>query len=100
MSSFTRALGAFVFICGMEGANAEPRRVFDRIVAVVDHDPVLLSELDRATHPFLVVMEAQIPDATKREEARLGIFKETLDKLVDKRLVERAAMKKGVRATD
>jgi len=74
--------------------------MFDRIVAVVDHDPILLSELDRATHPFLVVMEAQIPDATKREEARLGIFKETLDKLIDRRLVERAALKKGMRVSE
>lgn len=74
--------------------------MFDRIVAIVDHDPILLTELDRATRPFIAVMEKQITDDVKREEARLKVMREMLDQLVERRLVQRVAAKKGVSVSE
>lgn len=74
--------------------------MFDRIVAVVDHDPILLSELDRAARPFMLTMEKQVTDDVQRVEARAKLLREMLDQLVDRLLVMRVAMKKGVMATE
>ncbi len=51
--------------------------MFDRIVAVVDHDPILLSELTDAMRPYLKTAESQgITDQIRAQVAR-----ETLNKL-------------------
>ncbi len=70
--------------------------MFDRIVAVVDHDPILLSELTDAIRPYLKLAESQ----GLTDQVRAQVLRETVDKLIDARLVAHEAEKRGVRVTD
>ena len=75
--SFRRVI---LFVCTLQlSAAAQPRRIFDRIVAVVDHDPILLSELHTAVRPFFHVIDQQT-DEKQREEMRAKALREVLDR--------------------
>ena len=87
--SFRRVL---LLVCTLQlSAHAQQRRIFDRIVAIVDHDPILLSELHAAARPLLRIAP---------EDKQQQTLRETLDRVIDAHLVRREAAKKGLKATD
>jgi peptidyl-prolyl cis-trans isomerase SurA len=70
--------------------------VVDRVVAVVDTRCITLSELRRRAAPFVKRAEAQgaLPPARRAE-----IFQQTLQRLVEERLLAEAAARTGVAVT-
>ncbi|MBI5536782.1 MAG: SurA N-terminal domain-containing protein [Deltaproteobacteria bacterium] len=79
-----------VSAAGSVSADPTPKLVgvIDRVVAVVDHDPILLSELRSRAKPFAKQIEAAFPkDAAKRIVAEEQMTRELLGKMIDERLV-------------
>lgn len=72
--------------------------VVERIVAVVDEQPILLTELRQRARPFLLKIYATVP-APQQKVAEGEMYKELLGKLVDERVVARAADKLNVTVT-
>jgi peptidyl-prolyl cis-trans isomerase SurA len=66
-------------------------RVLDRLVAVVGERPVLLSELRRRVRPAFYRVDAIGGDVKTRADAKEVALRETLDRIIDGRLVEAAA---------
>ena len=65
----------------------------DRLVAIVDHKPIFLSELKERGVPHVRRIDASAPDAVKRDVMIAEMYKELLSRLVDEELVRREADK-------
>lgn len=76
---------------------ALPRRrgVVDRIVAVVDGDPILLSGLRRRARPSVARLPAEMP-AWRRANAVRGIYRALVPQLVRQRVIAHAAERAGI----
>ena len=92
---------AALFIPTDAGADRPPQLagVIERIVAIVDDDVVLLSELRTRARPF----QKQIDSATKpgpmRVAAESQMRRELLEKIIDERLLAREAQRRDVQVT-
>ncbi len=79
-------------------ARAEPHVttpvVFDRIVAVVEGEPILLSALRRRAAPFLHPTPG-VP-GLRRQRALRKLYRGLMKRLIEERLVERAARDAGI----
>jgi len=71
--------------------------VVERVIAVVDDEPIFLSELRRRAVPFLAQVE-RIPPL-QREAAVAQLYGELLDQLVDEALIMKAARAEQIRVT-
>lgn len=92
------ALAAFLLLGSLEGrASAEqqgPGEVIERLVAVVNGEPLLLSELRGRAAPFLArVMKA--PEM-QRMQLMQQLYGELLTQLIDERLLEQEARKLSI----
>ncbi|MCS6797253.1 MAG: SurA N-terminal domain-containing protein [Myxococcota bacterium] len=89
---------------GADSGRAEARlddegwEVLERVVAVVDDDPVFLSELRRRAAPFLA-QAARARSIVEREAAIDVVYRQVLEQLIDERLVERAAVRMQLSVT-
>jgi peptidyl-prolyl cis-trans isomerase SurA len=92
------ALGlAVLALCSAPaGARAE---VIERVVAVVDDNAILLSELRRRAAPFLQQALAGASGETERRARTKDLYKQLLSQLVDEELVEQAAKKASITVT-
>ena len=89
-------LVATLAVLQVRAAHAEPRAVvFDRIVAVVDGEPILLSTLRQRAVPWL--HESSRMPEFRRREARRKVYRKLLSRLIEERLVARAARDSGLR---
>lgn len=83
------ALGAAVGF----GASRAPAAVVERIVAIVDDRPILLSDLRARAKPFLLRIHNEVPAGAQRNAAISQLYKELLDRVIDEALQQRAAAK-------
>lgn len=100
-----RCIGLFVTglalagVCSIpRGASAGPRVRLDRVVAVVNDDVILYSELERTTngHPLLHEALSQLPSNASpqmREQKRRDVEARVLDELIDFTLMKAEAAK-------
>lgn len=75
----------------LSAARASATEVIERVVAVVDEEAILLSELRQQAAPFL---EQALSDATtdaQRKERVKTIYKQLLDQLVNQKLIQQTA---------
>jgi len=73
--------------------------VIDRVVAVLDEEAIFLSDVERRARPFM----SEIPaDATgeAREQLRLRVLRETLERMIDDQLLRQAATRLHITVTD
>lgn len=64
----------------------------DRVVCTLDEDAIFLSEVERQARPFLAEINARTGlTETQRTEARHGVLRQTLDRMVNESLIRRAA---------
>jgi peptidyl-prolyl cis-trans isomerase SurA len=86
-----------VFLLGVVGAlvlvspEARASSVLDRVVAVVDDQPLFLSELRERAKPHLHRIDSLKPDAAKRAAMESEMFRDLLNRMIDEQLVARAA---------
>ena len=73
-------------------------QVVERVVAVVNDDPIFLSDIRRRAVPFLA-RAMQAPTQMQREEAIREIYRQVTDHLVDETLIGQAAKKAQVHVT-
>lgn len=86
-------------------AKTRARAPLDKIVAVVDSEVILMSELRRATdrHPLLLEALSQLPaNATEaqKEEKRHGVEGRVLDELIDLALIRAEAERFEIGVTE
>lgn len=93
----TTSLLAFLLAAGLAGpAAALAAEMVDRIVAVVNDDIILLSELAAFSAPFEERAAQEAPDPVGRALARREVRQKLLDELVGDRLVEDEARMLGL----
>ena len=84
-------MACVAFFCTTSSAT-----IVERVVAVVEDKPILLSELRQRTKPFLKQLEGA-QGGIARNKAQL--YSEMLNRMVDEELVNRAALKAQVTVT-
>lgn len=84
------AVTAFVFSIS-SSTHAGP--LVDRLVAIVDHKPIFLSELKERAIPHVRRIDASAPDTVKRDVMIAQMYRELLARLVDEELIRREADK-------
>ena len=94
------AFVAVVALAAFVGASA-PRRadavIVERIVAVIGDKPILLSELRMRARPKLTILAAQTGgDPTRMAVAEPGLYKSTLNEMIDERLMEQQATRANI----
>lgn len=70
--------------------------IVERVVAVVGEKPILLTELRRRARPRLLIVASQAPDQARQAAGEEQAFKETLDEMINERLIEQAADKSHI----
>ena len=88
-----RALAACALAATLGAAGDARAVIVERIVAVVGDRPILLSELQRREHPFLVRVYAASNNPAQIAAAKTEMEKELLNRMIDDRLEEQAADK-------
>jgi peptidyl-prolyl cis-trans isomerase SurA len=81
------------------GARAAEASIIERVVAVVGERPILLSDLRKRAHPFLVHIYTTTQNPTQQAAQETDMFRELLDRMIDDRLEESAADKAHVNVT-
>jgi peptidyl-prolyl cis-trans isomerase SurA len=76
--------------------RADPARVVERVVGSVDGRPILASELLRRAAPHERALAATAMPPWRLAPLRRRLLRETLERIVDERLVERAAQAEGL----
>ena len=74
--------------------------VVDRIVAKVNDEIILLSELDDALAPYLDQMDARGASGENENELMLSLRRDVLNQLVEKKLAEQQVRELGIRVDD
>jgi peptidyl-prolyl cis-trans isomerase SurA len=94
--SFALAFSCSAAVVGSLAASRPAHaEIVERVVAVVGDSPILYSELQQRSRPFLVKILASVPGF--QQKVAIGeMQKELLGKLVDERVVAIAADKLGV----
>jgi len=71
--------------------------LIDRVIAVVDFEPILLSELRTRARVYVAQLDANGPKSgPARAAAEAQLYREVLDKLVDERLIAAEATRSQI----
>jgi len=90
------ALAASDALCGPQPARAE---ILERVVAVVNDQAILLSELRRRAAPFLEQMVEHTAEGERPERIK-RLYEQFLKELVDDQLIEQTARKMGIHVSN
>ena len=71
--------------------------VVDRIVAVVNQEIIILSEVEKAADLFKEEIKAE--DRWERQEQVQRVFRKTLDNLIEEKLLDQEVKKAGIKVT-
>ncbi len=93
------ALAILILAATARPARATPL-IVDRIIAIVDDSPILLSELRERARPFKLELEQQGLPEEKRAAEAIEIDHAVLDRLIDERLICGEAFHRGLSVTD
>ncbi len=89
-------VSAALLSVGVRSADAS---IVERVVAVVGERPILLSDLRKRAHPFLIHIYATTQNPTQQAAQETDMFRELLDRMIDDRLEEQAADKAHLNVT-
>jgi peptidyl-prolyl cis-trans isomerase SurA len=94
-------LAALVGILGTGSLQAAPAaaEVVDRIVAVVNDDVILLSELEQAMAPYLERLSTMGYPPEKEQEMRYKVREDILAQLIDRKLTDQEVRRLGISVT-
>lgn len=83
------------FVCFLP-ANAESRDIVDRVVAVVNDEVILLSELNEVLNPFMSRLGEYQYSQQQREQLAYKLRMEVLDQLINEKLTDQQIKKRGI----
>jgi parvulin-like peptidyl-prolyl isomerase len=89
-------LTGWVFIL-LSGSWTSSEGVVDRVVAVVNQEIILLSELEKWKGPLLKEIQAQ--DRLEKHEQTQEVLRKILDQLVEEKLIDQEVKKSGLKAS-
>jgi peptidyl-prolyl cis-trans isomerase SurA len=81
---------------GLTGVSVQAAQVADRIVAVVNDDVILLSELDAAVAPFVERLAQMGHSTDKEQQMRYKIREDVLEQLIDRKLTDQEVKRLGL----
>ena len=94
---FPRVVYALLFLfLALPSVPAQSGEVVDRIVAVVNDDIILLSELELQAAPFVTRATAGVANEAAKAQARVEVRKQVLDQMVGDALVDQEARLLGI----
>lgn len=95
-----RAAAALLLLTALAGqtamAAAQETEVVDRVVAVVNNDIILLSDLEEKLAPYAKKVQAAGYSAEKEREMLYKVRSEILDSLIDQKLTDQEVKKYGI----
>ena len=74
--------------------------VVDRIVAVVNEDIILLSELNSRMGPYAERIQQQVPDEDKQQEMLFKVREDMLNRLVDEKLTDQEIKRNDIQVDE
>jgi peptidyl-prolyl cis-trans isomerase SurA len=91
-----------IFLCvgSFITTKAESREVVDRVVAVVNDDIILMSELNEALNPFLSRFQEYQYSQEEKEQLLYKLREDVLNQLINERITDQQAKKAGIQITD
>lgn len=87
-------VSALAMAPGVAGAE-----VLDRVVVLLDDDAIFLSEVERYARPYLAEMEQTVA-APERPRRRAAIMRQSLNEMLEERLIQRAATRAHITVND
>lgn len=81
-------------------ASARAGQLVDRIVAVVNDDVILLSELNDASRPYLAKLAEMGYSEEKTREMRFKLREDLLSQLIDRKLTDQEVRRLGISVSD
>lgn len=96
-----------VFFCfalslGPQGAlECAPAQatIVERVVAIVNQTPILLTDLQERAKPFLMRVYASVPDGPQRSATISQVMQTILDRMIEEELEDEAAKRAGIAIT-
>jgi peptidyl-prolyl cis-trans isomerase SurA len=90
-----------VFLCvgSFITGKAESREVVDRVVAVVNDEVILMSELNEALNPFLNRLQEYQYSQAEKEQLSYKLREDILNQLINERITDQQAKKAGIEIT-
>lgn len=90
-----------VFLCvgSFITGKAESREVVDRVVAVVNDEVILMSELNEALNPFLNRLQEYQYSQEEKEQLSYKLREDILNQLINERITDQQAKKAGIEIT-
>jgi peptidyl-prolyl cis-trans isomerase SurA len=79
---------------------AESRQVVDRVVAVVNEDVILLSDLDEAIKPYLYKLQDYGYSHEEKEKLFFKLREDVLHQLINERLTDQQVKKSGIEVSE
>lgn len=89
-----RSLCLFLSILGL--ATVAEAAIVERIVAVVDQTPILLTDLQERAKPFLGQVYGGVPEGPQRSAALSQVYQTVLDRMIEEKLEDAAAARAGI----
>lgn len=96
---FLAFINVFLCVGSFIASNAESREVVDRVVAVVNDDVILMSELNEALNPFLNRLQEYQYSQQEQEQFLYKLREEILNQLINERITDQQAKKAGIEIT-
>jgi peptidyl-prolyl cis-trans isomerase SurA len=85
----------FGFILLLYGPTSLSEAVVDRVVAVVNQEPITLSEVEKRIPPLKE--EVKTEDRLEKQERRQAVYRQVLEKLIEEKLIDQEVKKSGVK---
>jgi peptidyl-prolyl cis-trans isomerase SurA len=90
-----RLLCLFGFILILYGPTSLSEAVVDRVVAVVNQEPITLSEVEKRIPPLKE--EIMTEDRLEKQERIQALYRQVLEKLIEEKLIDQEVKKSGVK---
>jgi parvulin-like peptidyl-prolyl isomerase len=85
----------FGFILLLYGPTSLSEAVVDRVVAVVNQEPITLSEVEKRIPPLKE--EVKTEDRLEKQERMQAVYRQVLEKLIEEKLIDQEVKKSGVK---
>jgi peptidyl-prolyl cis-trans isomerase SurA len=96
---FLAFINAFLCVGFSIMSKAESREVVDRVVAVVNDEIILMSELNEAINPFLSRLQEYQYSQQEKEQLLYKLREDILTQLINERITDQQAKKAGIEIT-
>jgi peptidyl-prolyl cis-trans isomerase SurA len=97
-SSLLSTLGlSLLALCALGfTASRASATIVERIVAIVDQTPILLTDLQGRARPFLIQVFASTPEGPQRTAAISQVYSVVLERIIEEELEDAAANRAGI----